>query len=176
VIRVYAYGSNLCVERLRARTPSAYVAAVGTVAGHALRWNKRCPDGSGKCNAFATGIETDVIWGVVYELSAPDKVVLDRFEGLGHDYFEQTVEVRTRDGDVMAAIAYVANPALLDDGLRPFRWYKDFVTTGARQHGLPVAYRALLEAAEAQDDCNAERHARETAVLEAALRTLREVE
>ncbi len=174
MVRVFAYGSNLCVERLHARTPSARVLAVGTLAGHSLRWHKRCADGSGKCNAFATGAESDLVWGVVYELTVADKLVLDRFEGLGEDYFEKVVRVRTPQGEEIEAIAYVANPVKIDDTVHPFRWYKGFVTTGAAQHGLPDAYRAALETVEAREDFNREREERETLVLQAALARLRQ--
>jgi hypothetical protein len=169
MIKVLAYGSNLCIERLHARTPSARVLAVGTVAGHSLRWHKRCPDGSAKCDAFATDAGSDEVWGVVYELTPADKLVLDRFEGLGEDYFEKLVRVRTNDGSSHEAIAYTANPKLICEGLRPFHWYKGFVTTGAAQHAFPIEYRRLLEAVEGQDDPNGTRHARESAVLQAAL-------
>jgi gamma-glutamylcyclotransferase len=172
MIKVFAYGSNLCIERLQARTPSARVLAVGTAQGHAFRWHKRCPDGSAKCDALATDAGSDQVWGVVYELTAADKLVLDGFEGLGEDYFETLVRVKTAAGDVHEAIAYTANPKLITPGLRPFHWYKGFVTTGAVQHAFPPEYRRLLDAIEAQDDPNLERHARESAVLEAARRRL----
>lgn len=174
MVKVFAYGSNLCIERLRARTPGARVLAVGTLAGHQLRWHKRCPDGSGKCDAFATDAGADVVWGVVYELTKDEKLVLDGYEGLGVDYFEKIVPVRTADRVVHEAIAYTANPAKIAEGLRPFHWYKGFVTTGARQHSFPAGYRRMLEAVEAQDDADERRHARESAVLEAALRAMRE--
>jgi gamma-glutamylcyclotransferase len=172
MIKVFAYGSNLCIERLHARTPGARVLAVGTVDGHGLRWHKRCPDGSAKCDAFATDAGADQVWGVVYELSTADKTVLDGFEGLGEDYFEKLVRVRTAAGDVHEAIAYTANPKLITPGLRPFHWYKGFVTTGAVQHAFPLEYRRLLEAVEGQDDLNLDRHARESAVLDRARRRL----
>lgn len=172
-VRVFAYGSNLCVERLRFRTPSAEVVAVGTLAGHSLRWHKRSRDGSGKCDAFATDCQDDLVWGVVYELSPADKVLLDGFEGLGEDYFEKLVSVRTREAQIVDAIAYVANAQMLDAAARPYSWYKGFVTTGAVQHEFPSSYREMLEATEAHHDIDAERHAREFAVLESALRRLR---
>jgi hypothetical protein len=173
MVKVFAYGSNLCIERLHARTPSARATLVGTLAGHSLRWHKKSVDGSGKCDAFATDSGSDLVWGVVYELTREDKIVLDGFEGLGEDYFEKVVSVRSRDGVVVDAIAYSANPLLLEDGLRPWHWYKGFVTTGASQHGFPDDYRRALDAIDAADDPDAARHAREAAVLQAALRKLR---
>ena len=47
------------------------------------------------------------------------------------------MSVRSQDGAVVDAIAYSANPLLLDEALSPYRWYKGFVTTGASQHGFP---------------------------------------
>jgi gamma-glutamylcyclotransferase len=172
MIKVFAYGSNLCIERLRARTPSARVVAVAAAGGHSLRWHKRCADGSAKCDAFATDAGADELWGVVYEMTPADKTALDRFEGLGKDYFEKVVRVTTRDGGAHEAVAYTANPELITPGLRPFHWYKGFVTTGASQHDFPIAYRRILDAVEAQDDANAARHARESAILESARRRI----
>jgi gamma-glutamylcyclotransferase len=173
MVRVFAYGSNLCIERLHARTPSARVLDVGTVGGHGLRWHKRSRDGSGKCNIVETGNDEDLVWGVVYELTPDDKIVLDMFEGLGEDYFEKVVSVKTRAGTEVEAIAYVANPSLLDESVRPYAWYKGFVVTGAEQHGFPDDYRELLHAIEEHPEIGDERHAHEWQVLEAALKRLR---
>ena len=177
MVKVFAYGSNLCVERLRARTPSARVVAVGTIAGHDLRWHKKSlSDGSGKCDAYATGREEDLVWGVVYELTLDEKLVLDGFEGLGVDYFEKVVRVQPREdaaAEPVEAIAYVANMEHSDPGVRPWTWYRGFVVTGARQHRFPPEYLARLEACPAMDDPDPARHAREWAVLSKALAALR---
>ena len=89
---------------------------------------------------------------MVCALSCEDKVVLDGFEGLGEDYFEKLVRVRTRDGVFVEATAYVANPRWLDEAMRPYHWYKGFVTAGAWQHGFPREYCETLEAVDAKDD------------------------
>ncbi|HYC56736.1 MAG TPA: gamma-glutamylcyclotransferase family protein [Candidatus Binatia bacterium] len=168
-VLVFAYGSNLCIERLAARTPSARVVATGALRGHRLCWHKRSRDGSGKCNALATGSQKDVVWGAVYELDPDDKAALDRFEGLGIDYFTKSVVIEGSSGQSWSAIVYVANPELLDEEARPYQWYKSLVTGGARHHGLPDDYCAMLEAIEAAQDPDVQRHHREMAVL-AALR------
>lgn len=172
MVRVFAYGSNLCVERLRARVPDAAVLAVATLAGHALRWHKAGRDGSAKCDAVATGDDADVVWGVVYEVTPRGKAALDRFEGLGVEYFEKSVVVRARDGRPVDAVVYVANPARLDAAMRPYDWYRGFVVAGARQHGFPADYVAALEAVVFREDTDAARRAREFPVLESALRAL----
>lgn len=168
MVRVFAYGSNLCLERMLARAQHARVVAVGSVAGHALRWHKTGRDGSGKCDAWASGDEADVVWGAVYEMPAGDKRALDRFEGLGEHYDWKTVRVRTREGGDVEAGMYVAAPRWIAAGARPWRWYLDHVLAGARQHGLPEDYVAELERTPADDDPDRGRHARESALRAAA--------
>jgi len=167
-VRVFAYGSNLCLQRMLARAPQARVVAVGAVAGHLLRWHKIGRDGSGKCDAWASGDDEDVVWGAVYEMPAGDKRALDRFEGLGEHYVEKTVRVRTPEGRDLDAAIYVATPRWIREGARPWCWYRDHVLTGARQHGLPEDYVAALERTAADDDPDRERHARESALRAAA--------
>ncbi len=164
-VLVFAYGSNLCLERLRARTPSARVVATGFLRGHALRWHKRSRDGSGKCDAFVSGDATDLVWGAVYELSAADKPVLDHFEGVGDDYFEREVVIETSGARIAGAVAYLANPRWIDAEARPYSWYKEFVVRGAAQHRLPRDYRSVLEAVDVIEDPDRSRHQREAAVL-----------
>lgn len=167
-VRVFAYGSNLCVARMLARAPGARVLATGRISGHALRWHKKGRDGSGKCDAVETGAGADEVWGAVYEMTEADKRALDRFEGLGEHYFEKTVVVRTGDGREIDAGVYVASPRWIDDGARPWRWYLEHVLAGAREHGLPPPYVAALERVPADDDPDRARHARESAIRSAA--------
>lgn len=185
---VFAYGSNLCVQRMLARAPSARVVAVASLAGHALRWHKAGRDGSGKCDAFFTGNDDDVVHGVVYDLTQADKRALDRFEGLGEHYGEKLAQLvaapgggfrrdgETQDGNdarervvagALEATVYVALPGRVDANARPWTWYRDHVLTGARQHGLPAHYVARIEAVEAAEDPDRRRHRRETLEREA---------
>ena len=81
--------------------------------------------------------------------------------------------MRSSAGEMFEAFAYVANPELLDESVRPYRWYKGFVVTGAEQHGFPEEYRRVLEAVDELEDTDESRHAREWQVLSEALRFLR---
>ena len=133
----------MLTARLRERAPSATPMGIGQLTGHLLAWDKRSRrDGSGKCDAEATGRESDVVWGVLFELDAPDKPALDRAEGLGAGYAEKLVRIRTQAG-VVDAVTYCATDK--DLTLRPYHWYKALVIAGAREHGLPAGYRRDLE-------------------------------
>jgi AIG2-like family len=141
----FAYGSNMLTARLRERAPSATPIGIGQLTGHVLAWDKRSRrDGSGKCDAEATGREADVIWGVLFELDPSDKPALDRAEGLGAGYVEKRVRIRTEAG-MVDAVTYCATDK--DPALRPYQWYKALVVAGAREHGLPAHYRRELERA-----------------------------
>ena len=125
-VRYFAYGSNMLTDRLRERVPSATAIGIGRLGGHELRWDKRSGhDGSGKCDAEATGRQEDVVWGVVFELDPDEKPALDRAEGLGAGYMDKTVQVSTDAGPVTAVMYYAIDK---DPSL-----------------GLPPSYRSRLE-------------------------------
>ena len=144
----FAYGSNMSTARLTARTPSARVVGRGRLLAHALRWHKLGRDGSGKCDVvFAGKGSTAVVWGVLYRIDCAEKADLDRIEGLGVGYDEHEVVVATQVGEI-GARTYRARPGAVDPALRPQRWYKAHVLDGAREHGLPAAYVAMIEGVE----------------------------
>jgi hypothetical protein len=140
---VFAYGSNLTVARIEGRAGAVKTVSIAKLAGHALRFHKTGRDGSGKADAYATGRADDAVWGVVYEMSAPSKRRLDRFEGLGTEYLEAELTVEVTGGELRAHV-YRANPLRIDDDLLPFDWYHRLVVQGARNHGLPADYVATL--------------------------------
>ncbi|CAM2069667.1 Gamma-glutamylcyclotransferase [Sulfidibacter corallicola] len=165
----FAYGSNLLIERLQARTPSAGEAGTGILRGFRLEFHKIGTDASAKCDAFETGDETDLVYGVLYRLSDADRNVLDEIEGVGHGYEVIEVDVETTAGAV-TVFTYVVDPAYMNPELPPYRWYKAFVLEGARQHGFPEAYVAAIDAVPAIADPDVERAARNAQVLARALK------
>ena len=165
VLKYFAYGSNLCSRRLRERTPSEAVVAVARLEGHVLRFHKvGYRDGSGKCNAFATGRPTDHLWGAVFAIDPVEKSCLDRAEGLGVGYEEITVEVNSTSGP-MSAFTYVADAEAIMPDLKPYTWYKEFVVTGAAEHDLSPEYVDTIRAVKAVHDPNEARRAAHEQVL-----------
>lgn len=65
---------------------------------------------------------------------------MDKAEGLGKGYEEVTITVMTTDSKAMDAVTYLASDEAIDDNLKPYQWYKEFVESGAREHDLPEAY------------------------------------
>jgi gamma-glutamylcyclotransferase len=153
----------MSVQRLAARVPSARLIGAATLAGHALRFHKPgSRDGTGKCDAFATGLAADVVAGALYSILASELPQLDAVEGAGFGYDRRCVPVTTAQGERVAAQTYLAT--LRSDGLRPLDWYKEHVLRGARALGLPPAYVAAIEAVAADPDPDPVRHQRELAI------------
>ena len=162
-MKYFSYGSNMSVRRLRARTPSASVDTVASLAGHRLSFRKRSnKDGSAKCDIVATSNPDDMVWGVVFEIDDSEKTYLDNAEGLGYGYEQKEVELDGPDGETLRAFTYYATD--IDDGRKPYTWYTEHVLRGARENDLPADYVAQIERVEALEDPDRERHDRELSI------------
>ncbi|MBR1285389.1 gamma-glutamylcyclotransferase [Bradyrhizobium sp. AUGA SZCCT0177] len=157
----FAYGSNMSTPRLRERVPSCEFVTTAKLTEHQLRFHKRSSDNSSKCDAFHTGIDTDIIWGAVFNIPIAEKKALDKAEGLGKGYNEKTVDLITPAGEHLRAITYYADRTAVVEGLSPYTWYKDLVLNGAIEHGLPADYLAAsIETISATIDPDANRDRR----------------
>ncbi|MGC2149209.1 MAG: gamma-glutamylcyclotransferase family protein [Candidatus Acidiferrales bacterium] len=160
----FAYGSNMCTGRLRARVPSARSVFITQLSCHTLKFHKRSEkDRSAKADAEYTGRETDVLWGIIFEIDAAQKQQLDDAEGLGIGYEEKTINFKDCTGRAYTASMYFAWQTHIVGNLRPYSWYLRFVLEGAKQHGLPPDYVELLEV-ETTEDPDRARDTRERAV------------
>lgn len=158
----FAYGSNMLTQRISQRCPSATPLGMATLDGHELRWHKRSRDESGKCDVVESATAGAVVFGVLFQIAVAEKPALDRAEGVGSGYEEKTATV-TCNGESHNASIYFATD--IEDSLQPYSWYKALVVAGAKEHCLPAAYVAQLEAAEAVKDPDAGRHASNMAMV-----------
>lgn len=156
----FAYGSNMSIRRLQARTPSARVVGIGTLSGHRLAFHKAGSDGSAKCDIMES--PADRVIGVLYQIDRDEKLILDRCEGLNRGYAEKIVTLAAESGDVISASTYYATQ--LDPGLKPYQWYKRHVLEGAMEAGLPRAYIRQIQAVAAIADPDPRREDTELAI------------
>jgi cation transport regulator ChaC len=161
----FAYGSNMSTVRLRERMPSCMPLGVATLPDHLLRFHKRSTDKSGKCNAFASGNGSSVI-GVMFSFDPAERAKLDKAEGVGSGYEHAMVTVIDDKGRRRKVLTYLATPNYIDDSLKPYSWYKDFVLAGAAQHGLPSQYIAeYIQSVDANEDFNTTRDKKQRTTL-----------
>jgi gamma-glutamylcyclotransferase len=71
----------------------------------------------------------------------------------------------TRESIAIEAWVYVAASRSDDRELRPYGWYKRFITEGALEHHLPDRYIAELDAIEAVIDSDSERDRKKSALM-----------
>jgi hypothetical protein len=135
----FAYGSNLLSARMRERVPSAVARGPARLSGWRLATDKRGRDGTGKANLRRD--PAAAVWGVAWAIDPAEWPRLDRFEG---GYARIPVEVETPLGARLAAHTYVSDRLTDDPVLDPA--YKRAIVDGAREHGLPAAWIAGLEA------------------------------
>ena len=157
----FAYGSNLCFPRLRARVPGVRALGPALLRGHELRWHKRGTDGSGKCSIVKVGGDV-IVHGALFAIPETEEAALDRAEGSG--YKDISVSVESTQGDVTAK-TYVAVESAIDDTRKPYSWYKSLVVSGAESLGLPHAYVETLRLVDAVDDPDDEREQKHRAFL-----------
>ena len=168
-VEYFAYGSNMSTARLRERMPSCEPLGVATLPGHSLCFHKRSKDKSGKCNAFATGDDQSVL-GVLFSFDPAERGLLDKAEGVGNGYEHATVTVINDKGRRRKVLTYLASSGVIDNNLKPYNWYKDFVLAGCAEHGLPDDYVATyVQAVEATADPNSARAGKERAKLVGAI-------
>ncbi len=149
----FAYGSNMCLQRLKARVPGVRALGSALLRGHELRWHKKGDDGSAKCSILQVGGDA-VVHGALFAIPRREKSALDRVEGSG--YNDITVSVESTLGDVTAK-TYMAHGSAIDDARQPYSWYKALVVSGAESQGLPPEYVDALRLVDAVADPDAER-------------------
>lgn len=152
--KYFAYGSNMLSKRLQERTPSASVITIGHIKNHCLTFNTVSMDGSSKCDIEITNQETDIIYGVIFNIKSSEKPKLDIAEGLGKGYDEKFIDIETTEG-TKRALAYIAIKT--EKALQPYHWYKAMVICGAVEHQLPQDYIEWLRTTISKEDFNIER-------------------
>ena len=161
MIRYAAYGSNLHPLRLALRISSAKLVGTGFLRGWTLNFHKRGDDKSAKCNILAGG---DGVHCAIFEISASDKLILDRIEGVGSGYSEIMLSIP----EIGDCLSYVAEETHIDDALLPYDWYQELVLTGARTHGFPDEYLKRIESNGTRRDPDTDRSVKNWKTVELA--------
>lgn len=160
---IFSYGSNMNLNRLKERVPSAKKIDAGYVMEFDLKCIKRSVDGSGKATLLSSA--NNIVWGVVFEIDDKDKSSLDKAEGLGSGYNEVMVDVNINDNRKVKSQAYIADKEFIDSKLLPYHWYKEFIITGAIENNLPKDHIEKLKEISSQDDTNNERKLKNESIL-----------
>lgn len=104
--RLYvAYGSNLNIQQMAHRCPTARLYATGVIKDYELQF-KGQPTSAFATIAKKSGSEVPV---AVWEIQRADEYFLDRYEGYPSHYFKKDVPVELNDGREVNAMVYIMN-------------------------------------------------------------------
>lgn len=164
-MKIFAYGSNLDLDRLRKRTPSAVKVSNASIKGYQFKCNKISNTGSSKGNIVFTNRPEDEVWGVIFEIDDNEKKALDDAEGLGQGYNETKLTVTDTLNQSQLVQVYVADPTAVNDNLLPFDWYKEFIVSGAVSNELPNVYTDNLKVMDSVIDTDEKRRKKNFSII-----------
>ncbi len=141
----FAFGSNLHASAFLERRKMVPTSSrIGRLPDYRLRFNL---DGYPRGRSAPANIAPspgEEVWGVLYQISRSALVTLDSTEGVpGGNYRHLWVNVESPDDGVVPAVTYIAN-GKPNDG-RPSLRYITLIREGARAHGLPPHWLAMLD-------------------------------
>ena len=127
-----AYGSNLNLEQMAYRCPTAIPIGTTELRGYDLKFR-------GHRNAAVATVEPGEgnVPALLWTITPADEVTLDRYEGLPHLYRKETVEVQL-NGESVDAMVYVMN-----DGHEfgaPTESYYNSIKKGYADAGFDVGF------------------------------------
>ena len=127
-----AYGSNLNVEQMAYRCPTAKFVGVGVIKNHQLQFK------GSSFGAYATisPKENESVPVGVWAIQPHDEKRLDAYEGYPSHYFKQNIPVEMEDGRTANAMVYIMN-LRMKFGMPSASYYKT-VYQGYLDCGLDV--------------------------------------
>ncbi|MGD2175207.1 MAG: gamma-glutamylcyclotransferase [Candidatus Brocadiaceae bacterium] len=153
----FAYGSNMDLEQIRERCPSAGFQFRAKLPDHELGFTRKSRRrGCGVADAVPT--DGGEVWGVVYEIDEEHVPCLDRWEGYGpyraecrNAYVRKKCTV-LKEGEParrLEVFTYFANRQ--PDPPPPSESYMQLITEAAKCWGLPHDYVRQLEETPVQE-------------------------
>lgn len=141
--RLYvAYGSNLNLEQMKYRCPTAKLYGTGVIEDYELQF-KGHPQSAFATIAPKDGVSVPV---AVWEIQVLDEAYLDHYEGYPSHYFKQDVPVKL-DGEEVSAMVYIMN-LKMNFGMPSTQYYRT-VHEGYKDCGLDteILKKAVAESA-----------------------------
>ncbi|MGB9791799.1 MAG: gamma-glutamylcyclotransferase family protein [Thermacetogeniaceae bacterium] len=141
----FAYGSNMDSKRLKERIGRFPERVPGVLRDWKLAFNKAAKALPGVGFANIVLCPGERVEGILYAVTKEELLKLDTYEGFPTHYERREVSVERRDtGEVVSAVTYIANPAKVEDGLKPTREYLSHLLAGADYLSKEYVHRLRL--------------------------------
>lgn len=128
----FAYGSNINLDQMAYRCPSATVIGPVTLEGYELTFRGRA-DGSGVANIEPK--QDAAVPGLLWTITPDCERALDRYEGAPRLYVQQDVTVRDARGKEYEVMAYVMTDLFREPAM-PSLFYFQGIRDGYAQNGM----------------------------------------
>ena len=128
-----AYGSNLNLNQMKHRCPTATVAGKTTLEGYRLRF-RGYPHSAYATVEPAKDCSVPVL---IWKIKAQDETFLDKYEGFPSHYRKETLPV-TLNGKTVNAMIYIMNERFPYN--QPSKSYYDIVAEGYNDSGFGIEY------------------------------------
>lgn len=144
-----AYGSNLNLEQMASRCPTARVAEASQLTGHRLLFRGARAGAVATVEPFDGGSVPVLVW----EITPADEAALDRYEGFPFLYRKETLEVEL-GGKTVTAMAYIMNKEMPVGVYRPLgqpgAHYYSIILEGYKTAGFDtdILRKATIESVE----------------------------
>ena len=109
-----AYGSNLHLEQMAHRCPTAKVVGTSTLKGRRLLFRGGHGGAVATVEPYKGGSVPILVWNITSE----DETALDRYEGFPFLYRKETVKIKI-NGKYKTAMVYIMNTDTHNGGYRP---------------------------------------------------------
>ncbi len=126
----FAFGSNMNKERMIERKAEFTEMQKGILKDWKLVFNKinSRKEGAGFANIMPK--VGSIVEGIIYKVDEETLQKLDRFEGVPNHYNRKTMEIESKDNEMINCITYLANPSKTDDSRKPEKWYLNHLLKG----------------------------------------------
>lgn len=134
----FAYGSNMDIDQMAGRCPSAVFVETATLQGYEFELD---------CTGVATVVEScgSTVYGVLWLISESDEQELDWYEGVSSGCYRKAVlPVIDAEGESLPALVYVSNRDV-HDGITYRSGYLNNIINNAKRLGFDTEYIAKLE-------------------------------
>ena len=144
-----AYGSNLNITQMTARCPAAQVVGTGEMKGWRLLFRGLHTGAVATVEPCKGGRVPVLVW----ELTAADEAVLDRYEGFPFIYRKETIKVKL-NGKTISAMVYVMNEGRPLG--QPSCYYYATILEGYKAAGfdLNILRRATIDSIDMEEAIN----------------------
>ena len=142
VVKYFAYGSNMDIGRMKERKVSFSQRKLAILEGWRLEFNKEASQNPQEGFANIVPDEKDIVEGILYEIVDEDLRKLDKCEGYPKHYDRKPFSVIC-GGKAETAIAYIAQPNKVKNGLKPTAEYLEHLQKGSDL--LSDGYREKIE-------------------------------